>query len=108
MSKNAGGGAAIPTRSVRRVFRLERQKRSDRSYGNDGCDGFSPNFPLIRKGAEPDRVSYSIVSEEGFALSARVLYHKKRKKARTNRYSLFFCKGIPAVFSGLDFFVCIC
>ena len=39
----------ISTEAARRVFRLMiADGWSAFNYGNGGCDGFAPNFPLIR------------------------------------------------------------
>ena len=39
------------------------------NYGNDGCDGFAPNFPLIRDETEPNCESYLIFITRYFTYS---------------------------------------
>ena len=60
--------------ALRQVFRLEKRERS--CYGNDGCDGFSPNFPLIPRWQEPQ---YAIGFEDSIAQKTPVV---KRMCAR--------------------------
>ena len=48
-------------------------RSQDFNYGNDGCDGFAPNFPLIRakRNQAAKLFNYGITHHY-----AEVLYHK--------------------------------